>query len=58
VDNDADADTPDRPGNGIGLANVRQRLATAYGHEAHIHWTRTEHHFRVELTLPAHNKEA
>jgi two-component system sensor histidine kinase AlgZ len=58
VDNDADADTPDRPGNGIGLANVRQRLATAYGHEAHIHWARTEHHFRVELTLPAHSKEA
>jgi two-component system sensor histidine kinase AlgZ len=40
-------------GLGIGLANVRQRLATAYGREASVHWTRDGATFRVELTLPA-----
>ena len=30
---------PAAPGNGIGLANVRQRLAAAYGEQAAIHWT-------------------
>jgi LytS/YehU family sensor histidine kinase len=40
-------------GLGIGLANVRQRLATAYGREASVHWTRESATFRVELTLPA-----
>ena len=40
-------------GLGIGLANVRQRLATAHGHEAAVHWTRDGATFRVDLTLPA-----
>ena len=29
-----------RAGNGVGLENVRQRLAGAYGHEASVHWAR------------------
>jgi hypothetical protein len=58
VENDADADTPTRPGTGIGISNVRQRLAAAYGHEASIHWTRSARQFRVELRLPAENEEA
>ncbi len=52
VENDVDADAPAAPGNGIGLANVRQRLAAAYGADAAIHWTRRGNRFRVELTLP------
>jgi hypothetical protein len=52
VENDVDADCPAAPGSGIGLANVRQRLAAAYGEQAAIHWTRRGHLFRVELTLP------
>lgn len=52
VENDVDADLPAAPGSGIGLANVRQRLAAAYGAQAAIHWTRRGNRFRVELTLP------
>lgn len=57
VENDIDADSPPAGGHGIGLANVRQRLAATYGHEASIHWTREAHQFRVALTLPAHSLE-
>jgi two-component system, LytTR family, sensor histidine kinase AlgZ len=57
VENDIDQDLAAEPGAGIGLANVRQRLAAAYGHEASIHWTRTAQSFRVELALPFETKE-
>jgi hypothetical protein len=40
-------------GSGIGLANVRQRLAAAYKHEASIHWTRQDDSFGVEISMPA-----
>jgi two-component system sensor histidine kinase AlgZ len=52
VENDVDAELPAAEGKGIGLANVRQRLAAAYGVDAAIHWSRRGHLFRVELTLP------
>ncbi len=58
VENDVDDDMPAAPGNGIGLANVRQRLATIYGHEASAHWSRQGQLFRVELTLPAETTES
>ncbi len=57
VDNDIDDDLPAPRSNGIGLANVRQRLAAAYGHEASINWTRQGRTFTVELTLPAETTE-
>jgi LytS/YehU family sensor histidine kinase len=57
VENDVDADLPQAGGKGIGLANVRQRLATIYGHEASVHWTREEQTFRVELVLPVETTE-
>ncbi len=59
VENDIDPDLPasagqgaGRAGHGIGLANVRQRLAMTYAHEASIHWQRTATRFVVELSLP------
>ncbi|MES2757204.1 MAG: histidine kinase [Pseudomonadota bacterium] len=52
VENDIDADLPAATRHGIGLANVRQRLAAAYGEEAAVHWSRRGNLFRVELTLP------
>lgn len=58
VENDIDPDQPAVAGSGIGLANVRQRLAAAYGAEAAIHWTRRGNLFRVELTLPAETSGA
>ncbi len=58
VENDADPEEGGtRAGTGIGLVNVRQRLAAAYGREGSVHWTREEHTFRVELVLPAETEE-
>lgn len=59
VVNDADPDcvVQRRAGHGLGLANVRARLATDYGHLAGIHWRQDGATFRVELTLPAETME-
>ena len=53
VENDVDDDALATPGAGIGLANVQQRLSTAYGHEGSVHQARRDNKYRVELTLPA-----
>jgi two-component system sensor histidine kinase AlgZ len=58
VANDVDHEQPAAPGNGIGLANVRQRLAAAYAHEASVNWARSAGAFRVDLALPAETMEA
>lgn len=57
VDNDVDEDQPAAGGKGIGLENVRQRLRTIYAHEASIHCSRDNNHFRVALSLPAETTE-
>ncbi|MRW88455.1 GHKL domain-containing protein [Duganella sp. FT80W] len=44
-------------GHGIGLTNVRQRLAGAYKHEAGIHWGRRDNSFGVDITMPAQTSE-
>jgi sensor histidine kinase YesM len=44
-------------GHGIGLSNVRQRLAGAYKHEAGIHWGRRDNGFGVDITMPAQTSE-
>jgi hypothetical protein len=53
VENDVDPDAVPARGAGVGLENVRRRLAAAYGIDASAHWGREEHLFRVELALPA-----
>jgi len=53
VENDVDPDGAAVKGTGVGLENVRKRLAAAYGHEASAHWGREGGRFRVELSLPA-----
>ena len=58
VENDADpgaAAAPDSTGagKGIGLVNVRQRLAAAFGREGSLHWASGDDKFRVDLVLPA-----
>jgi hypothetical protein len=63
VDNDVDVDVDMHAGpalargQGVGLANVRARLATDYGHLASVHWRRLDATFRVELTLPVQTVE-
>ncbi|MRV73902.1 sensor histidine kinase [Duganella sp. FT92W] len=61
VDNamdDDEAPSSGGKGNGIGLANVRQRLAGCYGTEAAVHWGARDGVFVVEMTLPARTAEA
>ncbi len=55
---DADLPPPRAQGSGIGLANVRQRLAAAYRHEASIHWARQGDCFSVDISMPAQTKGA
>jgi two-component system sensor histidine kinase AlgZ len=59
VENEMDIEMTANAGGavGIGLANVRQRLAAAYGEQAAIHWSRDGNRFRVELTLPFETAE-
>lgn len=59
VENDVDPDGagPAAAGNGIGLVNVRQRLAAAYGREGSVRWARDDNTFRVDLVLPAETEE-
>jgi two-component system sensor histidine kinase AlgZ len=38
---------------GVGLANIRERLAALYGTRARMAWRRTPVDFEIELTLPA-----
>ena len=38
---------------GVGLANIRERLAALYGSRARIEWRRTAGEFRIEIALPA-----
>jgi hypothetical protein len=65
VENDVDPDSASAGeaggnprGTGLGLPNVRQRLATACGHEASARWARRDHRFIVELALPAITADA
>ncbi len=53
ITNPRDADAPSRPGTGIGLENVRRRLAALHGDEAEVRVEPSADSFRVELRLPA-----
>jgi two-component sensor histidine kinase len=45
-------------GQGVGLPNLRQRLAALYGERARITWQRDAAVFRVEITLPFERAES
>lgn len=53
VENTFDPDAPPRRKGGVGLANVRQRLAARYGNQASFEARADGDHFRVAITLPA-----
>jgi hypothetical protein len=52
VENPRDPDSPDPKGAGIGLRNVRRRLAALYGGDADMRAQSERESFRVELRLP------
>ena len=52
---DADADT--RAGTGVGLANVRRRLATRFGDGAAVRVVREPGVFRVDVRIPRRTRE-
>jgi hypothetical protein len=39
-------------GHGVGLRNIRERLAVLYGQRARIAWQRSETQFAIEINLP------
>jgi two-component system, LytTR family, sensor histidine kinase AlgZ len=44
-------------GNGLGLRNIRERLAVLYGDRARIAWEHADDTFLVEISLPAERDE-
>ena len=53
VENPCDPERRVRAGAGVGLANVRSRLATAFGAGGRVEAAERDGRFRVELSLPA-----
>ncbi len=53
VENPCDADRPRGRGAGVGLENVRRRLAAAYGSEGRMQAAEEDGSYRVVLSLPA-----
>ena len=58
VENNFDPEMPRRRGHGVGLANVRQRLATRYGDRARFEVRAQGDRFQVSIVLPAEKAEA
>ena len=57
VENNFDPEMPRRRGHGVGLVNVRQRLATRYGDRARFEVRTEGDRFRVSVRLPAEKLE-
>ena len=53
VENPLDPDSPERPGVGVGLANVRRRLAARWGGEALFAAKRVADRYLVVISVPA-----
>ena len=52
VDNPRDADSPEHTRTGVGLDNVRRRLAAMFGDAARLRVSTEPESFRVDITLP------
>jgi two-component system sensor histidine kinase AlgZ len=57
VENSFDPDSPPRRRGGVGLANVRQRLATRHGNLASFEVKTEGDRYRVAITMPAERAE-
>jgi LytS/YehU family sensor histidine kinase len=56
VENPRDPDSPGRRGAGIGLSNVRRRLAALHGEDADLRVVPSAGAFRVEVRMPARGR--
>jgi LytS/YehU family sensor histidine kinase len=54
VDNGFDPDAPSPRRHGLGLRNVRSRLATRFGDAAHLNLAAEDNRFRAEMIFPCH----
>lgn len=57
IENTFDPDAPRRPRTGVGLPNVRKRIAARYGSAARVEVREAGGRFRVRLILPAGTQE-
>jgi two-component system, LytTR family, sensor histidine kinase AlgZ len=57
VENTFDPDAPRRRRTGVGLPNVRKRLAAVYGADVRFEVSETGGRFRVRLVIPAQTEE-
>ncbi len=57
VENPFDPEAPGRRGSGMGLSNLRKRLHTLYGNDAHVRADAEGDSFRVEVGLPIEDEE-
>jgi LytS/YehU family sensor histidine kinase len=53
IENPRDPERPTRRGEGVGIANVRDRLRSLYGDEASASFRADDASYRVDLNLPA-----
>ncbi len=58
IENPYDPDAPRRPRSGVGLANVRNRLAARYGENSRLDVNQQGEKFHVALTIPAQREES
>ena len=58
IENPYDPDAPRRPRSGVGLANVRNRLAARYGENSRLDVNPQREKFYVALTIPAQREES
>jgi len=52
ISNDYDPTIPTRKGTGVGLQNVRQRIALAYKEKGTVHWSGKDGVFNVTILFP------
>ena len=52
ISNDYDPAVPSRKGTGVGLQNVRQRIALAYKENGSVQWTGKDGIFTVTILFP------
>ena len=56
IENPVDRELGPSDGTGTGLNNIRRRLATLYGDQARVSWSRNGNRFSVEIVIPVDDR--